>query len=48
MWFQKKILQENISEENSFTDSEAGKNPTENYRSLRHCIETSVLHKCSL
>lgn len=25
MWFQKKILQENISGENSFTDSEAGK-----------------------
>ena len=32
--FRKKILQENISGENSFTDSEAGKNPTENYRSL--------------
>lgn len=43
MWFQKKILQENIPGGYSFTDREAGKNLTEIYRSLRHYIETSVL-----
>ena len=37
--FRKRSCKKISRGENSFTDSEARKNPTEKYRSLRHCIE---------